>query len=270
MSSRPASAPAVRSSAAQRYRNVEGESAQGFTYRGTGGAGRPVVEAESGWLKTSQRAASKKPWDAAALDEQHYVRKTKAAVTSIKARIDTGQPRTQNRWRGRNFDTISRRAAENGTTGVAAKNVEVALDRVQRSNRMVDRKKNAFDTVANPALIQRRIIGPSWVKQAQPWQAPKQTVGRTVQEAQNVSLYSLKAPLVHRLSQDPLLVTGRIRPGNIAVPADNALPPPPVNGTEGGAELDLCDRLGMGATPAGILLGTFCFFWSRRRRRRLT
>ena len=60
-----------------------------------------------------------------------------------------------------------------------------------------------------PRPLQRRIIGPSWVNQAQPWWAPKQTVGRTVQEAQNVSLYSLKAPWVHRLSQDCSL--GRLR-----------------------------------------------------------
>ena len=59
-----------------------------------------------------------------------------------------------------------------------------------------------------------------------------------------MSLYSLKVPWVKRITEDKLLARGRIRPGNIAVPADNVLSPPHRNGVEGGAELDLCDRLG--------------------------
>ena len=39
----------------------------------------------------------------------------------------------------------------------------------------MERKKNAFDTVANPALIQRRIAGPTWVAKAQPWQARRES-----------------------------------------------------------------------------------------------
>jgi hypothetical protein len=208
-----------------------------------------------GWLKTSQRAAAKKPWDKTALDEGHYVRKTKAAVAAIKSRIDTGQPRTQNRWRGRNFDTIARCAAEKSMADEAVKHIDTALDRVDRHERQVERKKNPYDTAANPALLQRRIAGPSWKPGAKSWQAPKQTIGRTVKEAQDSKIYSLKPPWVKRLSEDKLLQPGRIRPGNIAVPADNVLPPPEGR-TEADHEIeDLGARLGLGATPAGILLG---------------
>jgi hypothetical protein len=214
-----------------------------------------IQQEEDPWLKTSQRAASKKPWDATALDAGHYVRKMKAAVASIKPRIDTGQPRTQNRWRGRNFDTIARRAAERSTAGQAAKNVDIALARVDRSDRKVERQKNQFDTSVNPALIQRRVVGPSWAKDATEWQAPKQTIGRTVQDAHCTAMYSLKPPWVKRLSEDKLLPRGRVRPGNIAVPADNVIEPRGRSPEYTGADNDLCDTLGMGPTPAGILLG---------------
>ena len=227
------------SSAAQRYSNVAGgefpwaesEGGRGDAGPGVSGAGvkpigvRTVKTQEEGdaWLKTSQRAASKKPWDAAALDEEHYVRKTKAAVAAIKPRIDTGRPRTQNRWRGRNFKTIARHAAEGNMAGVAAKAVEVALDRVDRTDSLVERRKNQFDTVANPALLQRRLRGPSWQAGVQEWKAKKQTIGRTMQETFDAALYSNKPPWVKLLSEDKSVPHGRLRPGNIAVPAGSQL-----------------------------------------------
>jgi hypothetical protein len=189
MSRRPVSAPA------KRYGGGDGG---GGSLQGEEGRAKVAGEGGEGgegdaWLKTSKRAASKKPWDAMALDGGHYVRKTQAAVAAIKPRIDTGQPRTQNRWRGRNFDTIARRAAEKSTAGLAAKNVDVALARVDRSDRKVERQKNQFDTTVNPALIQRRVAGPSWVKDATHWHAAKQTIGRTVQEAHSTGMHAQRA-----------------------------------------------------------------------------
>ncbi len=44
-----------------------------------------------------------------------------------------------------------------------------------KKNVSQERKKNPYDTVANPALIQRRIAGPTWVAKAKPWQARRQS-----------------------------------------------------------------------------------------------
>ena len=225
MAQRPGSAkvaPSTRS----------GNPSAGTAGGGAAAAGRGGGRQEQGdrWLQTSQRAASRKPSDPTALDASHFVRKTKAAVAGVKPRIDTGQPRTQNRWRGRNFETISRQHAENSHAGVAARNIDIALARVDRGDRLIERKKNPFDTEASPALIQRRISGPSvrvsGAGRVDVWQAPPTTIGRTVAEAQNVQLYSLHPPWVKRMTEDKLLPSGRIRPGNVAVPADLVLPPP--------------------------------------------
>lgn len=153
---------------------------------------KPVLEREQDrWIVTSQRAEKVKPWDAKALDEKHYVRKTKEGVRNAKSRIDMGQPKTLDRWKGKNFNTLARKTSEKREAAQGEKRRAIAVARVESYSASNEIRKDDFNVQAHPALIQRRTRDPSWGEVRQ-WMPPKGTVGLTRKEAMDSQMWSIR------------------------------------------------------------------------------
>jgi hypothetical protein len=149
------------------------------------------------WIATSRRAAEAKPWDQLPLDQEHFVRKTKIGVQNAKSRIDTSEPRTRNRWKGKNFDTVSRKAEEKAQlTDVDKRRLNVKA-RVESYGAPHEQKKNAFNAKANPPLIQRRTKDRSFAE-VQEWRPPKSVIGLTIKESFDAKIWSIDPPRVNK------------------------------------------------------------------------
>jgi hypothetical protein len=203
---------------------------------------RPDPTAEK-WIKTSQRAEKAKPWDPTPGDANHFVRKTAAAINTAKPRIDTGLPRTAQRWKGRNFNTIAR------TFDTA-----LARKESQQVQRNVAARADAAPTAqahanARPALLMRRV--PS-ARAASPRAAarPLSAGALTVQESFDARTWGLPPPLL----AGPPARRPALRPGGIALHADRVLPPAGRR-PAAGAATDLLRELGAAPTPKGARYG---------------
>jgi len=201
-----------------------------------------------------------------------------AAIAKIKPAIDTGVPRTEGRWRGRNFNTTARRTAERAAEKASEKSMDAALARAEATAYAPhERRKDKNDADANPPLLQRRTRDRQGLEAPAEFRAAPGTVALTVAETLDARLWSNMPPWRAGASDHAARPSGGVRPGNVALRAEQALAgATPTRrpreraadaaarcaGARGprpaehfGGALDLEAQLGMGPAPLGILLG---------------
>jgi hypothetical protein len=141
------------------------------------------------WIATSRRAAEAKPWDILPLDQGHFVRKTKLGVKNAKSRIDNSEPHSRDRWRGRNFDTVSRKAEEKTQLADTDKRRLNVKARVESYSAPHEQKKNVFNAKAHPPL-QRRTKDRSF-SEIEEWRPNASAVALTVKESFDAKIWSI-------------------------------------------------------------------------------